>query len=256
LNSEQGPIMDKSSRLDIPIEEQRQAWNRWNESTREVKLGRVSELQSAAILRWMTALARADLRIIDVGCGTGWMSERLAPFGHVTATDLADEVLQRARVRAPHVEFISGDFMQLPFERDSFDVAVSLEVLSHVADQPAFIRRIADLLKPGGHLMLATQNRYVLERWSEIPPSTPGYIRHWVSARTLRRLLRPHFEIVELTSVMPVGDQGPLRLVNSVKLNSIAALMASREKLDHLKEKLLLGHTLLALARKRANALH
>lgn len=245
--------MDKSSRLDIPVEEQRQAWNRWNESTREVRLGRVSELQSASVLRWMTALGRNDLRIIDVGCGTGWMSERLAPFGQVIATDLADEVLQRARTRAPHVRFVSGDFMQLPFEPECFDVAVSLEVLSHVADQPAFMRRVADLLSPGGYFMLATQNRYVLERWSEIAPSAPGYIRHWVSAGALRRLLQPHFDVIELTSVMPVGDQGLLRLVNSIKLNNAAALVVPREKLDRLKEKLFLGHTLLALARKRAN---
>lgn len=245
--------MDKSSRLDIAIEDQRQAWNRWNESTREVKLGIVSELQSASVLRWMTALGRNDLRIIDVGCGTGWMSERLAPFGQVIATDLADEVLQRARARAPYVQFLSGDFMQLPFEPECFDVAVSLEVLSHVADQPAFVRRVADLLRPDGYFMLATQNRYVLERWSAIAPSAPGYIRHWVSVGALRQLLRPHFDVVELTSVMPVGDQGLLRLVNSIKLNNVAARFVPRDKLDRLKEKLFLGHTLLALARKRAN---
>ena len=243
--------MDKSSRLDIPIEEQRGAWNRWNASTREVRLGRVSELQSAAVLRWMTALGRTDLRIIDVGCGTGWMSERLAPFGHVTATDLADKVLRRARLRVPHVEFISGDFMQLPLPREGFDVAVSLEVLSHVADQPGFMRRLADLLRPGGCLMFATQNRYVLERFSDVPPSTPGYIRRWVSVGELRTLLRPHFDVVELTSVMPVGDQGVLRLVNSVKVNKLASLLVPREKLARLKERFFLGHTLLALARKR-----
>lgn len=243
--------MDKSSRLDIPIEDQRRAWNRWNASTREVRLGRVSELQSAAVLRWMTEVGRNDLQIIDIGCGTGWMSERLAPFGHVTATDLADEVLQRARARSPHVEFISGDFMQLPLPPGSFAVAVSLEVLSHVVDQQAFMRRVADLLRPGGYLMLATQNRYVLERCSDVPPSAPGYIRRWVSVGGLRRLLRPHFDVIELTSVMPVGDQGVLRLVNSVKLNNLAALFVPQEKLDRLKERFFLGHTLLALARKR-----
>lgn len=248
--------MDKSTRLDIPIDEQRRAWNRWNETTREVRLGRVSELQSAAVLRWMALLGKTNLRIIDIGCGTGWMSERLAPFGHVTATDLADEVLQRARARAPHIDFLSGDFMQLPFERECFDVAVSLEVLSHVADQPGFMRRVGDLLRPGGYLMLATQNRYVLERWSEIAPSTPGYVRHWVSARGLRRLLRPHFDVIELTSVMPVGDQGLLRLVNSIKLNNVAARVVSRERLERLKEAFFLGHTLLALAQKRPHPIH
>jgi SAM-dependent methyltransferase len=146
--------------------------------------------------------------------------------------------------------------MQLPFERESFDVAVSLEVLSHVADQPGFMRRVADLLRPGGYLLLATQNRYVLERWSEIAPSTPGYVRHWVSAHALRRLLRPHFDVIELTSVMPVGDQGLLRLVNSIKLNNVAARVVSRERIERLKEAFFLGHTLLTLAQKRSHPIH
>ncbi len=248
--------MDKSSKLDIPLEEQRRAWNQWNASTREVKLGRVSELQSEAILRWLAGLQRSDLAIIDIGCGTGWMSERLASFGRVTGVDLADEVLQRATQRAPHITFISGDFLTLPLQPESFDVAVSLEVLSHVADQRAFIARISWLLKPGGYVMLATQNRYVLERWSEIPPTTPGYIRRWVNAAELRRLLQPHLHIVELTSAMPVGDRGVLRLVNSVKLNNLAGHLVSPLRLKRAKERLFLGHTLLALARKPATGIH
>ena len=55
--------------------------------------------------------------------------------------------------------------MALDFGVGQFDVAVSLEVLSHVADTQAFIDKIASLLKPGGYLMLATQNRSVLERY-------------------------------------------------------------------------------------------
>lgn len=247
-------MADKSSSLDIALDEQRSAWNHWNESGREKKLGPVSELQSAQVLAWIAALLRSDLDIIDVGCGAGWMSERLAAFGRVTGTDLADEVLERARVRAPHITYISGDFMTLALRPEGFDIAVSLEVLSHVRDQPAFLRRVASLLRPGGRLLLATQNRTVLERWSGVGTATPGQLRHWVNARELRRLLRADFERVELTSVMPVGDQGFLRLVNSTKANRALARVLPGRWIERAKERLLLGHTLMAHARKRAAA--
>jgi SAM-dependent methyltransferase len=211
----------------------------------------VSERQSAVILDWCASLKRRDLQIIDFGCGSGWMSERLMSFGRVTAVDLADEVIERARRRAPQVNFISGDLFKLSLPTESFDIVVSLEVLSHVRNQPAFLNRVAQLLKPGGTLMLATQNRYVLERWAEIGKPIPGQLRHWVDAKELKVLLATDFDLLELTSVLPVGDGGLLRIVNSPKLNGVIARLVSARALERIKERLLLGHTLLALARRR-----
>jgi SAM-dependent methyltransferase len=181
------------------------------------------------------------------------MCERLMPFGHVTGTDLADEVLDKARERLPGVRFMAGDFLNMEFEPAAFDVAVSLEVLSHVVDQPAFLRRIAGLLRPGGLLMLATQNRPVLERWSKIGPPEPGQIRRWVDAKSLRKLLAGSYELLEMTSLLPVGDQGILRVLNAPKVNRAIALFTGHDRLDALKERWMLGHTLMVLARKRAD---
>ena len=92
----------------------------------------------------------------------------------------------------------------------------------------AFVDKIARLLRPGGYLMLATQNRFTLKRWSEVVPQGVGQIRKWVDARTLRRLLASDFDVVELTSIVPVGDRGILRLINSVKVNKLLSVFASR----------------------------
>jgi 2-polyprenyl-3-methyl-5-hydroxy-6-metoxy-1,4-benzoquinol methylase len=142
--------------------------------------------------------------------------------------------------------------VQLP--QGAFDVVVCLEVLSHVADQSAFITRVARLLRPGGLFMLATQNGPVLNRASTIGLPEPGQIRRWVSPSDLRSLLRPFFSILELTSVVPYGDQGFLRVVNSVKLNRMLGMLVAPRLLERTKERLLLGHTLMALARSRAGA--
>jgi 2-polyprenyl-3-methyl-5-hydroxy-6-metoxy-1,4-benzoquinol methylase len=244
--------LDKSSRLDIALKEQQRSWDEWHRThPRDQKPRLVSERQSAVILEWCTSLGRNDMEIIDIGCGLGWMSERLLPFGKVTGVDLADEAIKQARKRAPQIKFISGDLFNLDLPEGFFDIVVSLEVLSHVRDQPAFLSRVAGLLKPGGHFMLATQNRYVLERWDVIRGAIPGQIRHWVNARELRRLLAKEFELIELTSVLPVGDGGLLRIVNSAKLNYFFTHLFGRDAVERAKERLLLGHALLALTRKR-----
>lgn len=65
--------------------------------------------------RWLTQLGRHDLDIIEVGCGAGWLCDRLTKFGRVTGTDLSHEVLARAANRWPSVNYVAGDFMQLDF---------------------------------------------------------------------------------------------------------------------------------------------
>ncbi|WP_206035695.1 bifunctional 2-polyprenyl-6-hydroxyphenol methylase/3-demethylubiquinol 3-O-methyltransferase UbiG [Roseomonas sp. HF4] len=112
----------------------------------------------------------------------------MLPFGRVTAADLSDQVLARAARRVPRARFVAGDFMTLEFGEAAYDVAGSLEVLAHVANQQAFLGRIARLLRPGGHLLLATQNRPILEL-NRIPLPAPGQLRKWMDRRELRQLL-------------------------------------------------------------------
>lgn len=166
----------KSSSNEIPLENQREAWNSWNAAARENRISTTSQRQAEVIVAWLEELGRSDLDIIDVNCGTGWLCRSLLRFGRITGTDLADQVIQRAQARVPDARFIAGDLFSLDLAPSSFDVAVTLEVLSHVADQPAFLARIAHMLRDGGWLMLATQNRPVLERWSAVGAPIPGLL--------------------------------------------------------------------------------
>lgn len=206
--------------------------------------------QARMVLEWLRGFGQQNLNILEVGCGSGWLCKQLVPFGQVTGTDLSDEVLARAQADLPQVKFVAGDFMELDFPPCGFDVVVSLEVLAHVADQNGFLEKIARLLRPEGSLALATQNRFALKRWSEVPPQGVGQVRKWVDVKTLRRLLSNHFEIVELTSIVPVGDRGILRWVNAPKVNRMLSIFVSRSRIEALKEHLFLGHTLMVFARK------
>lgn len=237
----------------IEISAQKSFWNEWNSANRELEISDVSIDQARVILRWLDALGRRDLTIIDVGCGTGWLSHRLARYGRVVATDLADEVVARAAERHPEVSFLAGDFMSLGLAPGSFDVVASCEVLSHVADQRAFVDRIASLLKPGGKLMLATQNRTTLEM-NDIPPPGKGQLRHWVNRRELVGVLEPRFRVDEICTVTPRFNRGLLAVVNSNRSARIARRLRlgwAWRGVQRLEEQAGLGWTLMALATRR-----
>lgn len=243
--------MDKSSRLDIPLEDQRQAWNKWNATVRAKALGKITERHARIVDDSISALGRNDLKLIEIGCGTGWLCERLRKHGKVTGVDLSDEVLQQARLKAPDIDYRAGDFMTLDLPEGAFDVALTLDTLSHFADQAGFIARVGKLVKPGGLLIVVTQNRPVLERWSAIPGPQPGQIRQWVDHHRLRELLSKDFRDVKIESTFPVGDQGLLRIINSYKLNKLFGAVIGTERIDRIKERAMLGHSLIAQAVKR-----
>jgi 2-polyprenyl-3-methyl-5-hydroxy-6-metoxy-1,4-benzoquinol methylase len=247
-------MLKASQKQDAPMFSQVAFWNRWNAEARESSTGDISKEQAAVITSWLGGLGRTDLDIIDVGCGAGWLCPQLVRFGRVTGTDLSDSVLARAANRFPDVNFVAGDFMGLDFGRGAFDVVVSLEVLSHVADQPAFLRKLAGLLRPGGYLMLATQNRPQLER-NNLPAPVEGQIRRWVDRDELVELVEEEFEIDQLFSITPICNRGVLRVANSRKFNttlSAVGLGSVSRWAKKAQEKAWLGWTLMTLARKRA----
>ncbi len=96
-------------------------------------------------------------RVLDVGCGDGFLSARLARrIPDVTALDLDGPVLRRAQARFPSapVRWTHGDVMTA--DLSGFDAVVSNAALHHLADTGAALRRLADLLRPGGALGVVT----------------------------------------------------------------------------------------------------
>lgn len=237
--------------------DQREVWNEWNAASREADLGQISLEQAAVVEGWFASLdANQSWDILEVGCGTGWMCQRLTKFGRVTGTDLADEVVDRARKRSPEVRFIAGDFLEVDFGTDRFDVVVSLETMTHFVDQNEFLRRISKLLRPGGILMLGVQNRPVMERNLRHIPSN-GWYRHWVDHRELRALLEPYFLITELGSITPTYFSGPLHVLNSRKLASLAGKVGLAKMLKYVRrteERHFMGWTLMCLSTNRQNS--
>jgi 2-polyprenyl-3-methyl-5-hydroxy-6-metoxy-1,4-benzoquinol methylase len=234
--------------METPIDEV-QVWDTWN-STYGGRLDESSKRRMHEILSSLADLQIQGAKILEVGCGTGWLSSKLCEFGKVTAVDLGREIIKTAKASYPEIDFRSGNVHTLDLPVNSFDVVVTLETLSHVSDQPAFVRRLSQLLKPGGFLLLTTQNKSVFERCADIGPPN-GWIRKWVTMKTLKGFLRPDFSLQRATTLEPEGHLGFLRVINSCRINNYfdAALGASRVK--RLKESAGIGQTIFVVAVKR-----
>ncbi len=108
--------------------------------------------------------ALAGLRILDVGCGGGLLSEPLARLGaRVTGLDPAEENVEVARLHAERsglaVDYRCATAEDLAAARERFDVVLAMEVVEHVADVPAFVAACGEMVNPGGLFVAATINR-------------------------------------------------------------------------------------------------
>ena len=94
-------------------------------------------------------------RILDVGCGTGELAERLAelaPEGRVVGIDASGSMIREARLRHPGVTFIECAAQDLTRELERFDIAVSTAVLHWIPerDHDLVLRRVREALVAGG----------------------------------------------------------------------------------------------------------
>ncbi|MER5349410.1 methyltransferase domain-containing protein [Kitasatospora sp. NPDC002551] len=102
-------------------------------------------------------------RALDIGCGTGRPTVRLAAAsgGHVIGITASRSQAEQATARAEReqppgkAEFVHGDAMDLPFEDESFDALWAIESFAHFSDRPRALRQAWRVLRPGGRLVLA-----------------------------------------------------------------------------------------------------
>jgi ubiquinone/menaquinone biosynthesis C-methylase UbiE len=105
--------------------------------------------------------------ILEVGCGTGLILERVAEFaGRAAGIDLSDGMLAKARERG--LDVVQGSATELPYDDESFDVVYSFKVLAHVEDIETAMAEMARVTRPGGYVLAEFYNprslRYLVKR--------------------------------------------------------------------------------------------
>jgi len=106
------------------------------------------------------------IRILDIGCGGGILCEPLARLGAgVVGADPSSNNIAAARRHADAggltIDYRVTAAEALADAGERFDVVLAMEVVEHVADVGLFVRRCADMVKPGGLMVAATLNRTV-----------------------------------------------------------------------------------------------
>jgi 2-polyprenyl-6-hydroxyphenyl methylase/3-demethylubiquinone-9 3-methyltransferase len=200
----------------------------WDTSGPFWPLHRLNALRSAYLRQILARLfeRNADeaqplhkLRVLDVGCGGGILSESMAKMGaHVHGIDVTDKNIVIARHHAQasgldvHYENITVGALHQ--RAPGYDVVLNMEVLEHVPDVAALVADCVHLLRPGGVLVLATINRTLLSWLFAIVGAE--YVLRWLARGThrWRRFVMPH----ELDSFLAAGG---LRIVaqNGVRVN-------------------------------------
>lgn len=101
-------------------------------------------------------------KILDVGCGSGWFElfvEKKNPK-KIVGIDIKEKVLDAARkyINSPRVQFTLGSATNLPFNRESFDTIVCLEILEHIAKETEnkMFQEVHRVLKNRGSFYLST----------------------------------------------------------------------------------------------------
>ena len=133
------------------------------------------------------------LRVLDLGCRTGALTEHYAGGNELTGVDVDRDALERARERL-EIETVWADVEDgLPFDGGSFDVVVAGELLEHLADPAATVSHVRRVLRPGGRFVGSVPNAYRLKARlafaaGRSPDPDPTHLRMF-SPRSLGSLL-------------------------------------------------------------------
>lgn len=112
-----------------------------------------------------------NIRVLDIGCGTGNFSIKLAKMGcKVTAIDISDEMLKIAKEKAKNegldIEFHNMDLYNLEFEDGYFDAVFSMAAFEFVKESQKAINEIFRVVKESGKILIGTINKD--SKWGEL----------------------------------------------------------------------------------------
>lgn len=177
---------------------------------------------------WILQRVSTHSKILDVGCGAGFLTNDLARAAHrVTGVDLSGESLAVAqKFDTTHsVDYKIADAYHLPFEDQSFDVVCAMDFLEHVEDPGRAIQEMSRVLKPEGQFFFHTFNRsplswFVIIKLVEwLIPKTPKnmHVLHlFIKPDELKNYcFASGMQVKEMTGLKPVLSSIPLSRIFS-----------------------------------------
>lgn len=197
----------------------------------------------------------AGARILEVGCGTGLILERVESFASSAAgLDLSGGMLAKAHERG--LEVVQGSATALPYADESFDLVYSFKVLAHIPDIRAALSEMARVTRPGGRVLAEFYNprslRYLVKRLKPATAISESTTDHQVYTRydSLDDVRGYLPESLEFETTRGVRVLTPTAYVH--RLPGVATLFrAAEERLADLPVARDLAGFLIVVAKKR-----
>ena len=154
-----------------------------------------------AVYEWIAARV-AGARVIDMACGEGYGTARLAQTAAaVTGLEANPEAFEHARLRysGPGLRFERG-MVELYGEPGSYDAVTFLQTIEHLSDPEAVLRHFQRLLAPGGVVYITTPNLLTIAPPGAVKSDNPWHVKEY-RAHEFRELCDAVFDSVELYGV-------------------------------------------------------
>lgn len=156
------------------------------------------------------ACLTAPERIIEIGCGEGYVTKSLLKYtaANIMATDISRTVLEQAKadIQSSRVQFKTANIHDLN-KTDAADLVVCCEVLEHLQDPDAGLKKISELAAPYALLSVPREPLWrilnfsrgaYMKEWG----NSPGHIQHW-SKRQFFQIVNQYFDVISMRSPIP-----------------------------------------------------
>lgn len=187
----QNPVVENEESFYTELFTKSAYWSNPNPNTEEKLRWQVIKSFVFYILGYHAhANKNVQLKILDLGCGRGWLSNLLSTYGNVIGVEPIKPVVEYANKIFPALDIRHGTSELLLKSGEKFDLIVCSEVIEHVidAEKLTFLNNLNLLLNPDGFLILTTPRKDVQNEWLKY--SKPGQpIEDWLDEKTVGELV-------------------------------------------------------------------
>lgn len=178
-------------------------------------------------MRWLEIKAEIKtltngkpISILEIGCGRGWLCQKMVEYGSVIGIDPVEPVIKYAKKLFPKIEFyplIPNTFIK-QFPTKQFDLIVSTEVLEHIDNKNAFMTDVNNLLKTNGTIILTTPRAEHFKDFIEFYGQDKKQpIEEWMTEEELNDLfIRNKFIITNKKFFSPLNSKNGIVLMTQL----------------------------------------
>ena len=187
-------------------------WNRRSEVFDKQVLSVYENAYRKTVKRSAAFLKKED-RVFEIGCGTGVATIPLSKYvKEITATDISENMIQTAREKAKNqskdnIIFRTGELTEMEVEPESYDVVAAYNVLLYMKNQEEVLKKIYEVLKPGGIFLSATDclgrnlsKDSVKKFWKSKLHLMP-YVAFDTPISLMRKIQKNDFEVLEIVNL-------------------------------------------------------